>query len=340
MGSTFSSSSSKDEGGSGTKTKDCFVCGDYKKGKRLGSGAFSTVYLGRSKKDNAYYAVKVIKKSGLTEEDLVGLKQEIAILRELNSTMVMALYDVYENAKTYQLVTELVEGGELFERIVEKESYSETEAMSVVRNLISAVGYIHGHGIVHRDLKPENVLLVSQTDDATLKIADFGFAKHVIEDPNTACGTPGFVAPEILKGEKYDAKVDVWSVGVIVYIILCGYPPFYDENQAALFKKIKAGRYSFHKKYWSHISVDVQDLIRSMLTVDASKRVSFTATEPSILDNKWFTAGASANIHRSVHTLREVADLRFEHGHNATGPHKSPGEHDDYDTHIEGRHAA
>ena len=172
--------------------------------------------------------------------------------------------------------------------------------------------------------------MVSQDDDAKLKIADFGFAKHLMEDPNTACGTPGFVAPEILEGKKYGAGVDVWSTGVIIYIILCGYPPFYDENQGKLFDKIKKGRYSFHKKFWSHISDDVKDLIRAMLTVDQTQR----ATCKQLLTHKWFgTDTGHVDLRQSIKHLRDAHstnDLRFEHGHAATGAHSAPHEHDDY----------
>jgi serine/threonine protein kinase len=154
MGTSMTKAAGK---GEGNHPHDCFTTGDFKKGKRLGSGAFSTVYLGRKKTDSELYAIKVIKKAGLSDEDKQGLKQEIAILKELKSDLVMKLYAVYDNKKTYQLVTELVEGGELFERIVEKDSYSETEAKKVVKNLINAVAYVHAHDIVHRDLKPENV---------------------------------------------------------------------------------------------------------------------------------------------------------------------------------------
>ena len=161
MGTSMTKAAGK---GEGNHPHDCFTTGDFKKGKRLGSGAFSTVYLGRCAhprdprvEQGRMYAVKQIVQKSLTPEDRAGLKQEIEILKELDSDLVMKLFAVYENKKFFQLVTELVEGGELFERIVEKDSYSETEAKKVVYNLIKAVAYVHKHDIVHRDLKPENV---------------------------------------------------------------------------------------------------------------------------------------------------------------------------------------
>ena len=332
MGNSFTTAqgaSGRDLTPDGLKKCDCFEVGNYTKMRKLGSGAFSTVYLARKKEASDCFAVKVIQKSILTPEDKIGLHSEIAILLELKSPLVMALYEVYESPTTYQMVTELIEGGELFERIVEKEKYSEKEAREVVRNMVEAVGYLHSHDVVHRDLKPENILLESSTDDSTIKIADFGFAKHVLE-ATSACGTPGFVAPEILKGLKYGTGVDVWSLGVIVYITLVGYPPFYDENQAQLFAKIKAGKFSFHKKYWSNISEHAKSFITGMLTVDPAKRLSCA----QLLEHEWLEAEIGhVDLHHSIKHLRDAHatnDLLFESGHAATGPHAAPHEHDDY----------
>lgn len=315
---------------------DCFKK-EYTRVKKLGSGAFSTVYLSKHNAKGGkgdFFAIKVITKSGLTEEDLVGLKQEIDILREIKHPNVIGLYSVYENSKTYQLVTELVSGGELFERIVEKESYSEADARVVVRTLMATIAFLHDREIVHRDLKPENVLLTSKDDSADIKVADFGFAKHMADSPVTACGTPGFVAPEIISGKKYNAKVDVWSCGVIIYIMLCGYPPFYDENQGKLFAKIKAGKYSFHKKYWAHISQDAKDLIKAMLTVDVDTRISAKDS----LKLAWLSGSDASHtdLGMGLETLKTCKTMRFEHGHDAIGPHANPHEHGDEMEHIEG----
>jgi calcium/calmodulin-dependent protein kinase I len=359
MGNSFTTAqgaSGRDLTPDGLKKCDCFAVGNYTKMRKLGSGAFSTVYLARYNPKSAIVddvgvcrAIKVIQKEILTPEDKEGLHSEIAILLELKSPLVMALYEVYESPTAYQMVTELIEGGELFERIVEKEKYTEKEARDVVRNMVEAVGYLHKHGVVHRDLKPENILLESSTDDSTIKIADFGFAKHVME-ASSACGTPGFVAPEILKGQKYGLGVDVWSLGVIVYIALCGYPPFYDENQAQLFAKIKAGRYSFHKKYWEHISEPAKGFIRAMLTVDPGVVGAGASDKPKasrrwtcaeLLEHEWLEAEIGhIDLGHSLKHLRDAHatnDLLFEANHAATGPHANPDEHDDYHNHVEGR---
>ncbi|CAM9242759.1 unnamed protein product, partial [Choristocarpus tenellus] len=169
--------------------------------------------------------------------------------------------------------------GELFDRIVSKVVYNEKEARDLVCTLLEAVKYCHDRGIVHRDLKPENLLLVSEDNDALVKVADFGFAQKFMPDIGltTQCGTPGYVAPEILMRKKYNQAVDMWSVGVITYVLLGGYPPFHDENQTKLFMKIKKGVYVFHPEYWSDISSEAKDLISKMLTVDPKKRI--TASE-------------------------------------------------------------
>lgn len=181
-------------------------------------------------------------------------------------------------------------GGELFDRIVSKSFYNEKEARDVCKILFEAIGYCHSKSVAHRDLKPENLLLQAEDNDSAIKIADFGFAKKVLT-PNsltTQCGTPGYVAPEILEGVAYDTKSDMWSLGVIVYILLGGYPPFIEQNQRELFRKIRKGQYEFHHEYWGSVSKDAKNLISSLLTVDPAKRLS--AAEA--LNHKWVTADA------------------------------------------------
>ena len=314
----------------GFKRGDCFVNGDYAKEKRLGSGSYSTVYMAKQKEDQKLYAVKVVKKAKLDKADKIGLQQEISILRSLDNPLVMKLYHVYDSINYYQLVTELVEGGELFQRIVEKESYSELEARKVVTNLLTAVAYLHANNVVHRDLKPENVLMVSKTDDAAIKLVDFGFAKERLDgkELESSIGTPSFAAPEVLCGRPYNDKVDVWSTGVIVYMVLCGYPPFYDKNQAHLYKKIKQGRYAFHAKTWGHTSLSVRDLIHKMLTVDPDKR----ASSAELLRHPWFSEDI-LHISLATHTVLKASGLRYG---APTGPHANPAEHADYDTQVEG----
>lgn len=242
----------------------------------------------RTKKD--IYAAKIVTKAKLTKEDEDALQDEIAILRRINHANIISLYDVFDESAYYYLVTEIMFGGELFDRIVTKTFYNEKEARDVCEVLFEAMHYIHSMGVAHRDLKPENLLLVSKTDDKNIKIADFGFAKKVSSSKCllTQCGTPGYVAPEILHGVPYGTKADMWSLGVIVYILLGGYPPFIEQNQRELFKKIKKGQYEFHVEYWGQISSEAKDLISGLLTVNPDKRLS----AEDALQDPWMTGSA------------------------------------------------
>ncbi|XP_033168097.1 calcium/calmodulin-dependent protein kinase type 1 isoform X3 [Drosophila simulans] len=223
----------------------------------LGTGAFSEVRLAESKDSpGEHFAVKIIDKKALKGKE-ESLENEIRVLRRfsanhfdgkcLNGTRlthpnIVQLLETYEDKSKVYLVMELVTGGELFDRIVEKGSYTEKDASHLIRQILEAVDYMHEQGVVHRDLKPENLLYYSPDDDSKIMISDFGLSK--MEDSGimaTACGTPGYVAPEVLAQKPYGKAVDVWSIGVISYILLCGYPPFYDENDANLFAQILKG---------------------------------------------------------------------------------------------------
>lgn len=249
----------------------------YNLGRKLGKGAFSVVKEVTSKgSDPQHYAAKVIKKSKLSRADKVGLRDEIAILKSLKSKHIIKLYDFFYEEEYVYIITELMLGGELFDRIVTKTFYNEKDAKDVCKILFTAIAYCHDQNVAHRDLKPENLLLVSKTCDKDIKIADFGFAKKVIHEESlfTQCGTPEYVAPEILRNVPYGTKADMWSLGVIIYTLLGGYPPFYEEDQMKLFKKIKRGSYTFHEEYWSTISVEAKEMIAGMLTVNPRKRLN------------------------------------------------------------------
>ena len=248
----------------------------YRLKEVLGTGAFSTVREGYHRRyRDRMFAVKCVNRSKLTEEDAAALLDEVATLKELRHAHIIRLYDFFEEPGNYYLVMEKMTGGELFDRIVAKAYYNEKEARDTCRIILEAVGYCHRHDIAHRDLKPENLLLVSDDNDSAVKIADFGFAKKVLKPKSlsTQCGTPGYVAPEILEGTPYDTKADMWSVGVILYILLGGYPPFIENNQRELFRKIRRGDFEFHEEYWGAVSADAKGLISSLLTVDPAKRL-------------------------------------------------------------------
>jgi serine/threonine protein kinase len=251
----------------------------------LGEGAFSVVIEATKKGTAESYAVKVVTKAKLTREDEVALVDEINILNELQNKHIIRLYDVFDEKAYWYLITELMTGGELFDRIVSKAFYNEKEARDVCKILFEAIGFCHSKSVCHRDLKPENLLLRTISNDSDIKIADFGFAKKVLT-PNsltTQCGTPGYVAPEILEGVSYDIQSDMWSLGVIIYIILGGYPPFIEQNQRELFRKIRRGQYEFHEEYWGSVSPDAKDMIKCLLTVQPAQRM----TANQALQHKW-----------------------------------------------------
>jgi calcium/calmodulin-dependent protein kinase I len=252
----------------------------------LGTGAFSTVRAGfhRSNTDISY-AVKCINRKKLSEEDEAALLDEVAILKEMEHSHIIRLYDFFTEPATYYLVMERMRGGELFDRIVAKAYYNEKEARDTCKIVLEAVGYCHKNHVAHRDLKPENLLLLSEDDDSAVKIADFGFAKKVYAHNSlkTQCGTPGYVAPEILEGTPYDERADMWSVGVILYILLGGYPPFIESTQRDLFRKIRKGDYEFHEEYWGTVSTEAKELISSLLTVKCEDRL----TASDAMENSW-----------------------------------------------------
>lgn len=283
----------------------------------LGTGAFSQVRLAESKEEpGKMYAIKIIDKKALKgKED--SLENEIRVLRRLDHINVVKLLDAYESRQCVYLVMELVTGGELFDRIVEKGSYTEKDAADLIKQVLSAVSYMHDSGVVHRDLKPENLLYYSPEAESRIMISDFGLSK--MEDSGlmaTACGTPGYVAPEVLAQKPYGKAVDVWSIGVISYILLCGYPPFYDENDANLFAQILKGEFEFDSPYWDDISEEAKDFIRSLMCVDVEKRLSCRDS----LKHCWITGAQSErNIHATVseQLKKNFAKSRWRQAYNA-----------------------
>jgi len=285
----------------------------------LGTGAFSQVRLAESKSESGkLYAVKIIDKTALKgKED--SLENEIKVLRRLKHPNIVQLLETYEDKSKVYLVMELVTGGELFDRIVEKGSYTEKDAADLIRQVLEAVDYMHEQGVVHRDLKPENLLYYCPDEDSKIMISDFGLSK--MEDSGimaTACGTPGYVAPEVLAQKPYGKAVDVWSIGVISYILLCGYPPFYDESDSYLFAQILKGEFEFDSPYWDDISDSAKDFIRRLMCVDVNKR--YTCREA--LQHPWICGNAAStkNIHSSVseQLKKNFAKSRWRQAYNAT----------------------
>ncbi|KAG9509790.1 Calcium/calmodulin-dependent protein kinase type 1, partial [Fragariocoptes setiger] len=284
-------------------------------------GAFSEVFLAANRNDpNELVAIKCIdKKAHRGKED--SLESEIKVLRKLRHRNIVQLIDIYDDRTTVYLVMQLISGGELFDRIVEKGSYTEQDASNLIKQILEAVDYMHSQGVVHRDLKPENLLYFSPDDDSSIMISDFGLSR--CEDAgimSTACGTPGYVAPEVLSQKPYGKAVDVWSIGVIAYILLCGYPPFYDDEgiDENLFSQIMKGEFEFESPYWDNISDSAKDFIRHLICVDPVKRY----TCKQALDHPWISGNAASDkdIYHSVseQLKKNFAKSKWKATYNAT----------------------
>jgi calcium/calmodulin-dependent protein kinase I len=244
----------------------------------------------RNLKSGEIFAAKVISKSKLKTEDLGRLEVELAVLQQVDHPNIISLKEVFETNHMLYIVTELVTGGELFDRIVSRGSYTERDAAGLVKKLIEAIAYLHTRGIVHRDIKPENLLLSTANEDTQVKIADFGLSKILGDSVmmQTACGTPGYVAPEILASKGYGKEVDMWSIGVVTYILVCGFPPFYNENIPLLFESIMKADFDFPLEHWEDISDDCMDFIDQLLVVDPAQRL----TAEQALEHSWLQGNA------------------------------------------------
>ncbi|NXU47606.1 KCC1G kinase, partial [Turnix velox] len=260
----------------------------------LGSGAFSEVFLVKQRSTGKLFALKCIKKSPLTRES--SLENEIAVLKKIKHENIVTLEDIYESTTHFYLVMQLVSGGELFDRILERGVYTEKDASGVIHQVLTAVKYLHENGIVHRDLKPENLLYLTPEENSKIMITDFGLSKMEQNGiMSTACGTPGYVAPEVLAQKPYSKAVDCWSIGVITYILLCGYPPFYEETESKLFEKIKEGYFEFESPFWDDISESAKDFIRHLLEKNPTTR--FTCEEA--LRHPWINGNTA--LHRDIY---------------------------------------
>jgi len=240
-------------------------------------GTIPVVREGIDKETGDRWALKYL--SIKNPEDVEALQKEIALMRKLRHKHVLQLREVFEYPNEVVLVTELVPGGELFDKIVEIGAYSESDAANIVRQVVEGVQYLHENGVAHRDLKPENLLVGGESEDAPeIKISDFGLSKAfgagAAARLETSCGTPDYVAPEVLRGEVYDQSVDLWSVGVITYILLCGFPPFWGESQGELFDKILAADYEFPSPEWDKVSDNAKDFIKKLLVKDNRARMT------------------------------------------------------------------
>ncbi|XP_069124020.1 calcium/calmodulin-dependent protein kinase type II delta chain-like isoform X20 [Argopecten irradians] len=247
--------------------------------EELGKGAFSIVRRCVQKSTNLEFAAKIINTKKLSARDHQKLEREARICRLLKHPNIVRLHDSIQDEGFHYLVFDLVTGGELFEDIVAREFYSEADASHCMQQILESVNYCHQHGIVHRDLKPENLLLASKAKGAAVKLADFGLAIEIQGDQQAwfgFAGTPGYLSPEVLRKDPYGKPVDIWACGVILYILLVGYPPFWDEDQHRLYAQIKAGAYDYPSPEWDTVTPEAKNLINSMLTVNPAKRINAT----------------------------------------------------------------
>ncbi|NXQ40259.1 DCLK2 kinase, partial [Catharus fuscescens] len=263
----------------------------YKVGKVIGDGNFAVVKECVERSTGKEFALKIIDKAKCCGKEHL-IENEVSILRRVKHPNIIMLIEEMDTPTELYLVMELVKGGDLFDAITSSTKYTERDGSAMVYNLASALKYLHGLNIVHRDIKPENLLVCEYSDGTkSLKLGDFGLAT-VVEGPlYTVCGTPTYVAPEIIAETGYGLKVDIWAAGVITYILLCGFPPFRSENnlQEDLFDQILVGKLEFPSPYWDNITDSAKELISLMLHVNAEAR--YTAAQ--ILSHPWVSDDAS-----------------------------------------------
>eukprot|EP00899_Mesostigma_viride_P020986 jgi/Mesvir1/2888/Mv13962-RA.1 len=251
----------------------------YKLCETLGTGGFAVVKVGIDLRTNQKVAIKVVDKSRYAPGDM-SLEREIEVLTQVRHPNCIQLKEVFITPKKVFLVTELVTGGELLDRLADKGNYTEEDSSILIHQILDGVAYLHELGIVHRDLKLENLLLEDSSDDSRVKIADFGLSKFFSNDDvlQTLCGSPQYVAPEVLDAGvtqmTYTPAVDMWSIGVILYILLSGYSPFDDESDPVLFQKIRRGEYSMGDPVWDKISDEAKEVVAALLTVDPDLRLT------------------------------------------------------------------
>ncbi|XP_058242164.1 calcium/calmodulin-dependent protein kinase type II subunit gamma isoform X2 [Hemibagrus wyckioides] len=281
---------------------------EYQLYEELGKGAFSVVRRCVKKSTGQEYAAKIINTKKLTARDHQKLEREARICRLLKHPNIVRLHDSISEEGFHYLVFDLVTGGELFEDIVAREYYSEADASHCINQILESVSHIHQHDIVHRDLKPENLLLASKMKGAAVKLADFGLAIEVQGDQQAwfgFAGTPGYLSPEVLRKDPYGKPVDIWACGVILYILLVGYPPFWDEDQHKLYQQIKAGAYDFPSPEWDTVTPEAKNLINQMLTINPAKRI----TADQALKHPWVcqrsTVASMMHRQETVECLRK-----------------------------------
>jgi serine/threonine protein kinase len=277
----------------------------YEIGEKIHRGSAGVVKKCYSIEQKTPFAVKIIKRSPKTDEAVL---QEVYIMNELDHPNLVKVVDFFEESDNYYIVMELMQGGDVFDRILDMNNYTEKDARDLFIILLQAVKYMHDKGIAHRDLKPQNIFLDSRDSHSSVKIGDFGFAKkcHTPKSLTSRCGTPSYVAPEILKNQPYDESCDMWSAGVVLYVMLCGYTPFSEESQEKMFERIKLGDWKFDPDDWSHVSAEAKDLIKHLMDTNVDHR--YTATQA--LNSRWIKGLSdkqlsSRNLSATAQTIKD-----------------------------------
>lgn len=281
---------------------------DYEFLHEIGSGAFSRVFQCRHKGTNVIRCVKQIPKEDSTGEEEDSIMREVEILREADHPHILKIYEYYQDSQNFYIVSELLEGGELFDEIINSVHLDEKKAASLMEQILSAVSYLHKHNIIHRDIKPENIVFEHKSPNSNIKLIDFGTSKRIRERERLKAklGTCYYVAPEVLL-KSYEKKCDIWSCGVIMYILLCGYPPFNGLNNDTIFSKILKGNFDFPKEEWDGISDSAKNLVKRMLIFDPALR----PTAEELLQDPWFEKikdANSASLH--VNTLKNLRSFK------------------------------
>ncbi|XP_018620484.1 serine/threonine-protein kinase DCLK1b isoform X4 [Scleropages formosus] len=294
-----------------------YIAERYKVGRTIGDGNFAVVRECVERSTGREYALKIINKGKCRGKEQM-IQNEVSILRRVKHPNIVLLIEEMDTYSELYLVMELVKGGDLFDAITSTNKYTERDASGMLYNLASAIKYLHSLNIVHCDIKPENLLVYEHQDGSkSLKLGDFGLATVVDGPLYTVCGTPTYVAPEIIAETGYGLKVDIWAAGVITYILLCGFPPFRgtSDDQEALFDQILMGQLDFPSPYWDSVSDSAKELITCMLQVEVDQRY----TAPQVLDHPWVNDdGMSENEHQL-----SVAGKIKKHFNTGPKPHST-----------------
>ncbi|PRW61339.1 Pkinase-domain-containing [Chlorella sorokiniana] len=317
--------------------RDATLEQEYDLGGQLGEGGYSRVKLATHRETGQQYAIKIIPlpKPGQSVNKYLSnrgaIMKEIDALLDLDHPNVVGLKEYFVQNNRVYLVMELLQGGELLDSVLEQGHYSEADARTVFRQVVLAIQYIHSQGIVHRDLKLDNLLLVTPGNISNIKIVDFGFARkeHAgsagrLNNMQTVCGTPGYIAPEVIRGimqpsgdpvkegcedpnHHYGPPCDLWSAGIVLYMLLSGMPPFYDKSEPRLLRSIISGKFSFKDPVWEPVSGEAKDLIRKLLVVDPAQRL----TCEQVLEHPWMQgSGGAEHLPRTAARIQDAITRR------------------------------